>query len=199
MPFLEASSPASARPLLARGVFSLFGVALPMASSPPFGSGDAGAKASPGRSSASSWGISRSSSCKRSSRSWTSLGGAGTMGPSMPPRVCSSVSMMSSSSLASDSWSRYTPVWWTVQELIRNSFLFLSSWSRGMRKSGTRRCVAWRDSGAPWSSMMLRPSLIKWSMVSSSSVSGMGAHKPLCTTFPPFFPSFLSRASKSRA
>mmetsp|Transcript_142120 Transcript_142120/g.441944 ORF Transcript_142120/g.441944 Transcript_142120/m.441944 type:complete len:337 (-) Transcript_142120:626-1636(-) len=56
-------------------------------------------------------GSSLSSSCKRSSRSCTSRGGAGTSGPSMKdPCMVSSVVSRSSSSLASDSCRRYTPV-----------------------------------------------------------------------------------------
>mmetsp|Transcript_98095 Transcript_98095/g.299937 ORF Transcript_98095/g.299937 Transcript_98095/m.299937 type:complete len:207 (+) Transcript_98095:619-1239(+) len=109
---------------------------------------------------------------------------------------------MSSNNLASDSWSKYTPVKCTVHVLIRNSFFFLSMASRGMRKSGTRRCISWRCWGAEWSSSVFRPSLIKWSIVSSSSVSGMGAHRPHCTPppFPRFAPSLpLSTDSRSRA
>mmetsp|Transcript_101809 Transcript_101809/g.288199 ORF Transcript_101809/g.288199 Transcript_101809/m.288199 type:complete len:261 (-) Transcript_101809:315-1097(-) len=129
----------------------------------------------------SSSGIPFSSSCSRLSRSWTSLGGAGTSGPSwVTPCMESSVASRSSSSRESDSWSRYTPVGCTVQELMRNSFLCLSFWSRGMRKSGTRLWTAWRCSGAERSRTMLRPSLIRWSIVSSSSVSGIGAQRPLC-------------------
>mmetsp|Transcript_10020 Transcript_10020/g.22428 ORF Transcript_10020/g.22428 Transcript_10020/m.22428 type:complete len:205 (+) Transcript_10020:1061-1675(+) len=88
-------------------------------------------------------GISRRSSCSRLSRSWTSFGGAGTRGPSQWPscNVASSARRLSSSR-ASDSCKRYTPVWCTVQELIRNSFFLRSAWSRGMRKRGTRRCRA---------------------------------------------------------
>mmetsp|Transcript_41086 Transcript_41086/g.118725 ORF Transcript_41086/g.118725 Transcript_41086/m.118725 type:complete len:328 (-) Transcript_41086:296-1279(-) len=163
-------------------------------SAPPLSSASSGLAFSSGRS--------LSSSCRRSSRSWTSRGGAGTRGPSMQalPWSASSVIIRSSRSLASDSCRRYTPVRCTVQELMRNSFFLRSAWSLGIRKSGTRRCMACRCSGAPWSRKMLRPSLMRWSMVRSSSVSGMGDHSPLCVAFA-FLPalSFLSRASKSSA
>mmetsp|Transcript_70423 Transcript_70423/g.209958 ORF Transcript_70423/g.209958 Transcript_70423/m.209958 type:complete len:235 (-) Transcript_70423:349-1053(-) len=169
-------------------------------SSSSLGSGDL-ASASPDLTTSS--GSSLSSSCSRSSRSWTSRGGAGTNGPSMQdPCIVSSVMSRSSRSLASDSCRRYTPVLCTVQELMRNSFLRRSAWSRGIRKSGTRRCMAWRCSGALLSRKMLRPSLMRWSMVSSSSVSGIGAQRPLCAPFAllPWLPSFaLSRANRSKA
>mmetsp|Transcript_108773 Transcript_108773/g.307656 ORF Transcript_108773/g.307656 Transcript_108773/m.307656 type:complete len:267 (+) Transcript_108773:1042-1842(+) len=174
-------------PGVARSFWGVCGAAPSFSFSPASLPGESSTVSRP--STGSSSGSSRSSSCRRSSRSCTSRGGAGTSGASRshPCVASSSTESSSSSSLASDSCSRYTPVWWTVQVLMRNSFFRRSVWSRGMRKRGTRRCKACRRSPPLCSRTVLRPSLIKWSMVKSCSVSGIGAQRPLCTAFP-FFP-----------
>mmetsp|Transcript_125124 Transcript_125124/g.361999 ORF Transcript_125124/g.361999 Transcript_125124/m.361999 type:complete len:285 (+) Transcript_125124:1040-1894(+) len=193
-----------ARPRPANGVFA----GVPFGSSPMSGTGDMGAAGGSSRfrpmstASGASPGNSRSKACSRASRSCTSWGGAGTKGASRPPSVSqqSAPPITSSNNLASDSCNKKAPVWWTVQELILNSCFLRSEASRGMRNNGMRRCVSNRCCGAEWSSMMFRPSLMRWSMVSSSSVSGIGAHKPLCTVLPFFVPSFaLSKQSMSKA